>query len=193
MAASSQLSYPYGICSDISGNIFIANVFNNTIREIDVATGNINTIAGNPSMGGSSGDGGFAVDALLRTPAGVCTDHQGNLYIADLGNNKIRKITASTGKITTIAGTTSAGFAGDGAMATDAKLNSPGGVAVDDSGNVYIADEKNNRIRKVSVLSGIINTIAGTGTGGFSGDGSPAITAQLDTPTSVAVDHQGNV
>ena len=116
-------------------------------------------------------------------------DSAGNLYIADTGNNRIRKV--SNGVITTVAGNGTAGFSGDNGPATSAQLYDPAGVAVDSAGNLYIADTGNNRIRKVS--NGVITTVAGNGTAGFSGDGGPATSAQLNDPQGVAVDSAGNL
>ena len=123
-------------------------------------------------IAGFGGDGGLAKDAQLNQPEGVAVDASGNLYIADTDNNRIRKISPN-GVIVTIAGTGIAGFSGDGGLATDAQLNQPEGVAVDASGNLYIADTGNNRIRKISP-DGVIITIAGTGIAGFGGDHGPA-------------------
>ena len=192
-ASSAEFQYPLAINMDASGNLYILDLLNSTLREIFAATGDINTIAGNYTLYGNTGDGGPANAALLYQPSGVCSDLSGNIYIADAGNNRIRKITAATGIITTIAGHDIAGFSGDGGLADTALLNDPVSVAVDSSGNVYIADEGNNKIRKITASTGYINTIAGTGIAGYSGDGSPATAAMLDTPTAVAVDHSRNI
>jgi sugar lactone lactonase YvrE len=150
----------------------------------------ISTHAGN-GVYGSAGDGGAAVDAELASVAQVAADHQGNVYIADGVNSKVRRVSPS-GIITTVAGTGTRGFSGDGGPAIDAELNSPIGMTVDASGNLYIADAGNSRVRRVSP-SGIITTVAGTGTYGFSGDGGPAADAQLRFPSGVAVDASGNL
>jgi sugar lactone lactonase YvrE len=120
-------------------------------------------------------------------------DTSGNIYIADTYNNRIRKVTTSTGKISTIAGNGTAGFLGDNGAATGAEVYLPTGVAVDASGNVYIADYGNNRVRKVTVSTGVISTVAGNGTGGFSGDNSSATSAELYRPAGVALDSSGNL
>jgi len=153
--------------------------------------GIINTVAGN-GITGYSHDGGPAIDASLGFPFGTAVDSTGNIYIADSSNNLIRKVDI-LGNITTIAGNGTAGFSGDGGPATAAQLSAPDGVAVDSAGNVYIADYNFSRIRKVDV-NGIITTVAGSGAGGrsFSGDGGPAVNAQLALPYSVAVDGAGN-
>ena len=145
------------------------------------AVGDINTIAGNGTAG-FSGDGGPATSAQLNLPLGVVEDSAGNTYIADSGNNRIRKID-SAGVITTIAGNGTAGYSGDGGPATSAMLNFPYRVAVDSAGNVYIADTFNHSIRKVNT-SGIITTVAGSGTRGYSGDAGPATSASLWSPRS---------
>lgn len=151
---------------------------------------NIFTVAGNGTAG-FSGDGGPATLAEFNVVQAVAVDSLGNFYIGDVGNNRVRKVDISTGNIFTAAGNGTAGFGGDGGSALLAELNFPDGVAVDSLGNFYIADTSNSRIRKVS--GGIINTIAGNGTAGFSGDGGPAISAELDFPSGVAVDSLGNV
>jgi len=150
----------------------------------------INTIAGTGAAA-YSGDGGPATSANLNTPAGLAFDAAGNLYIADFSNNCIRRINTS-GNITTIAGTGAAGFSGDGGSATSAKLNNPIGIAFDISGNLYITDAANSRIRMVNT-SGNITTIAGNGTATFSGDGGPATSAGLDWPWGIALDASGNI
>jgi len=185
-ATSAQLKNPIDVAVDAQGNLYIADTLNNRIRK--VSGGNISTVAGTGTAG-STGDGGQATSAQLNNPYGIAVDAQGNLYIADTLNNRIRKV--SGGNISTVAGSGTAGYSGDGGQATSAQLNSPFDVAVDGQGNLYIADGANNRIRKVS--GGIISTIAGTGTAGFSGDGGQATSAQLKAPFSVAVDAQTNL
>ena len=150
----------------------------------------ISTIAGN-GISGNWGDGGQSTNAALNTPAGVAVDALGNLYIADATNNRIRKVDA-TGIITTIAGTGATNFGGDGGPATAAQLNSPYGVTADASGNIYIADRGNNRIRMINT-AGIITTVAGTGTAGFSGDGVQATATEINNPWGVAIDALGNL
>jgi sugar lactone lactonase YvrE len=154
-------------------------------------TGIITTIAGNGTSG-YGGDGGPATSAELDFPSGLAFDASGNLYIADSGNQRIRMVTTSTGDIHTFAGTGTQGYGGDGGPATSAKLDEPAGVAFDSSGNLYIGDIDNNRIRKVNT-SGVISTFAGTGTAGYSGDGNPATSAELYYPWRVAVDAAGDL
>jgi sugar lactone lactonase YvrE len=185
-ATSATLASPSAVAYDGAGDLFIADAANHVVREI-TAAGVISTIAGN-GLEGYGGDNGPATSATLDTPTGVAVNSNGNVYIADSHNHRIREV--SGGTITTIAGTGVAGFSGDGAAAT-AQLDMPTAVAVDAAGNVYIADTNNQRIRKITGTT--ISTIAGTGEETFAGDGASAIDAVLDTPTGVAVDSSGNV
>ena len=177
---------------DTAGNIYIAEWGDNRIREISASTGDINTVAGDGTAG-YAGDGGAATSAELQTPGGVAVDSSGNIYIADTFNYRIRKVTVSTGIITTVAGNGTSGYSGDGGAATSAELGYPSSVAVDGSGNIYIADYTNSRIRKVTVSTGVITTVAGNGTAGYSGDGSSATSAELNYPWGVALDSSGNI
>ena len=187
-AKLAMLNQPEGVAVDASGNLYIADTDNNRIRKISPG-GIITTVAGT-EIAGFSGDGGPATQAQLNHPEGVAVDASGNLYIADTGNNRIRKISPN-GIITTVAGNGIAGFSGDNGPASQAQLNQPEGVAVDASGNLYIADTDNDRIREVRT-DGVIITIAGRDAG-FSGDGGPAYRAQLNHPEGVAVDASGNI
>ena len=195
-ATSAQLNVPSGVAVDSSGNLYIADTYNQRIRKVTASDGKISTVAGAGTMG-YSGDDGPATSAQLANPNGVAVDSLGNLYIADTYNQRIRKVTASDGTISTVAGTGTAweyGYiSGDGGAALSAQLNSPISVAVDSSGNLYIADTWNQRIRKVKASDGTITTVAGTGTSGYSGDAGPATSAQLNRPYSVAVDSNGNL
>jgi len=152
----------------------------------------IDTVAGNGTAG-YFGDGGSATRAELGNPAGIALDSVGNLYIADYNNNVIRKVTKSTSIITTIAGNNTAGYFGDGGQASLASLHNPTDITIDSHGNMYIADYKNNRIRKVNLGTGIITTLAGNGSPGYSGDAGQAANAELNLPNGVAVDHRGNL
>jgi sugar lactone lactonase YvrE len=192
VATSAELNVPDGVAEDSAGNLYIADALNDVIRKVTAATGVITTIAGNGTAG-FSGDGGAATSAELSTPAGVAVDSAGNLYIADEGNQRIRAVSAGTGQITTIAGNGTAGFSGDNGAAASAELNFPGGVAIDSAGNLYIADSLNNRIRKVSAATGMIMTIAGNGTAGFSGDNGVPTSAELNAPDEVTLDSGGNL
>ncbi|MEI8280291.1 MAG: hypothetical protein WCG87_11050, partial [Bacteroidota bacterium] len=244
-ALSATLNSPAGITIDASNNLYIADYGNNCIRKVTFS-GTITTIAGNGTQG-NSGDGGQATLATLNSPIDVCINSNGNLYIADSGNFIIRtintsgiintytgaytdykngdngpaiaanacaisnvvtdaagnlyfsepehniiRIVSNSGIITTIAGTGTTGYTGDNGIATQATLNLPEGLDIDQAGNLYIADKKNNCIRQVN-SSGIISTIAGTGTSGYSGDNGPATSARLYYPTGVTIDQLGNI
>ncbi len=188
-ATSARLNYPLGVAVDSMGNLYIADAENYRIRKVDAA-GIISTVAGNGTEG-FSGDGGVATDAQLNGPSDVSVDSRGNFYIADVLDNRIRKVN-TTGIITTVAGNGMAGFSGDGGPATDAQLSSPTGVTVDSKGNLYIAEYFNYRIRKVDT-AGIIFTVVGNGTGGFSGDSGVATSAQLNNPGDIAFDNSNNL
>jgi sugar lactone lactonase YvrE len=197
-SAYAQLNYPSGVAIDALGNIYIADQENNRIRKVDTTSKIINTVAGN-GIAGFSGDGGIATTAQLNYPSRIVIDALGNIYIADQGNSRIRKVNTS-GIINTIAGngsensngTGTGNYSGDNGSALSAGLNLPSGVALDAAGNVYIADQENDRVRKVNTF-GIISTIAGNGTQGSGGDDETATTAQLSFPTEVAVDTSGNI
>ena len=192
LATNAELKGPQGVTVDSAGNLYIADYLNFRIRKVDVATGIITTVAGSGS-GVYSGDGGPATSAGLVAPGEVYVDSVGNLYITDYNGCRIRKVAAGTGIITTVAGNGTVGYAGDGGPATSAELQYPGGVGIDSAGNLYIADQRNDRIRKVSAATGIITTIAGTGTQGFSGDGGPATSAELYYPGTIAIDSADNL
>ena len=238
-AQAARLSSPGGVTVDSSGNVYIADTSNNRIRKVDTsgiittlvstwkgiglsalrglavdssnkvyaASGNrilkfdgstdpptITSVAG-AAFAGDTGDGGLATAAKLNSPSGVALDSNDNIYIADTQNHRIRKVTASTGVITTIAGTGTDGFSGDSGAATAAQLDSPSGVAVDSAGDVYIADTTNDRIRKIDVSESppTISTIAGSATAGLRGDGGLATAARLNNPRDVAVASDGTV
>ncbi len=191
-AIHAGLDYPTDICTDSLGNLYIADSGHNVVRKVDAATGIITTIAGNRTYG-FSGDGGTAIQASLKHPEEIALDSQGNLYIADIGNHRVRKVDAATGIITTIAGNGDDGFSGDGDLAVYASLDFARGIAVDDQGNLYIADNGTPRIRKVDAITGIITTIAGKNGQGFGGDGGPAVDALLSYSTDVCIDASGNL
>ena len=180
--------YAAGLVVDARGNIFIADSLYDRVRRVE-PSGTITTLAGTGTRG-FSGDGGPATEARLNGPRGVAVDAAGNVYVVDAGNHRLRKIDTA-GTIATVAGTGEAGFSGDGGPATEARLNGPGGVAVDAAGNVYVTD-RNHLVRRIDP-SGTIATVAGTGEAGFSGDGGPATEARLNGPAGVAVDAAGNV
>ena len=188
-ATSAEINFARHVAIDISGNLYIADTYNNRVRKVTPG-GIITTVAGNGTLG-YSGDGSAATSAELAGPWGIATDAIGNLYIADAGNMRVRMVTPA-GVISTVAGNGTGGFSGDGGAATGAELLYPYGVVVDSSGNLYIADSENQRIRKVTA-AGIISTIAGNGTAGYSGDGGAATSAELNYPSRVAADSSGNV
>jgi hypothetical protein len=197
-----SLNKPYHIAMDGSENVYIADTDNHRIRKLAPFTHKVATIAGTGSEG-YSGDGGPATSAELNKPRGIFVDGSENIYIADTGNHWIRKVDASTGFISRVAGKAKEdgkpedGDDGDGGLATLAGLKKPGGVVVFQVGagfdvRIYIADTDNHRIRKVSIL-GIITTVAGTGNGGYSGDGGPATSAELSKPRGIFVDGSENI
>ncbi|MCM2357034.1 MAG: Ig-like domain repeat protein [Geobacteraceae bacterium] len=192
-ATSASLYSPSRVAIDSSGNLFIADTTNHRIRKVAIGTGIITTVAGSSSIGGFGGDNGPATSARLYWPSGVTFDSNGNLYIADYGNHRIRKVASGTGIITTVAGNGSAGFSGDGGAAIAASLHRPSEVIVDSSDNLYFAEYYNQRIRKVVNGTGIITTVAGNGTQGFSGDNVAATSASLNNPWGVAIDSSGNL
>jgi sugar lactone lactonase YvrE len=190
-ATTTPLALPAGVAFDAGGNLYIADLNNNVVRKVDLA-GIITTVAGDGEQG-YSGNGGAATDAQLDSPAGVAIDAQGNLFIADTHNHCIREVAGGT--ITTIAGTGVAGFSGDGGAAASAMLNQPTALAVGPDGSLYVADTDNHRIRKIIFGSSgtTITTVAGDGEQFFSGDGAAATLAGLDSPNGVAVDASGNI
>ena len=192
LATSAQLNTPWGLSVDSSENLFIADSDNNRIRRRDAVTQVITTVAGNDTQG-FSGDGGPATSAELHLPTGVALDSSENLFIADWGNNRIRRVDAVTQVISTVAGNGSQGFSGDGGLATSAQLTRPIAVAVDSLGNLFVGDGGNNRIRRVDAVTQVISTVAGNGSQGFSGDGGPATSAALSDFSGVAVDGSGDL
>jgi hypothetical protein len=191
-ASAALINAPQGGTFDALGNFFFADTGNNAVREIVKSTGNILLVAGTGNAG-FSGDGAPATSAQLNAPRGVAVDPAGNVYIADTGNNRIRQVSASTGTISTIAGTGTASYTGDNASASAATLNGPTGLALDNTGVLYVADTGNNALRAFSVNNGVIVTLAGTGTAGYAGDGGVPQLAQLSAPTAVTVDLAGNI
>ncbi len=188
-ANEAAINSPTGVTVDSSGNVYIADRYNDRIRKI-ATDGTISTVTGTGSSG-YSGDGGPADQAQLYWPFGVALDSGGNLYITDYSNHRVRKVTPD-GTIQTVAGTGSSGISEDGGPADQAQLYSPSGIAIDSSGNIYIAEYGGSRIRKIA-SDGTISTVAGTGSSGYSGDGGPADEANVNRPLGVAVDSSGNV
>jgi sugar lactone lactonase YvrE len=215
LAVDADLNLPDTVALDAAGNLYIADAGDNRIRVVNtskstitiagvsIGAGDIQTVAGNSTACASPqsacGDGGMANAANLTAPYGVALDHAGNLYIADTKDHKIRFVNTSSGIISTFAGngigcSNQRSGCGDGKVPTSAEVTLPQGVFVDASGNVYIADTGDSRIREVSVSTGLIGTVVdSTGTAGFAGDGGAAASAQLDLPTTVWVDSTGNL
>jgi sugar lactone lactonase YvrE len=195
-ATSAELDYPNGVALDGANHLYIADSNNCNVRQVDLTSGIITTIAGN-GICGDGGDNGPASASQLSYVEGIATDSSGNIFIADAGNSLIRKIDHSTRNISTVAGTISNASigSGDGGLATVAVLNSPDGVAVDNLGNLFIADAGDNVVRKVDASSGIISTFSGSASyaSGSSGDGGPATSALMFEPQAVSVDNSGNV
>ena|GEM_PF-6706544 len=189
-AIAADISGPRYIITDMDGNIYVSDIGHHTIRKIS-RSGTITRVAGNNTKG-YSGDGGSPFDAQLNEPAGIALDKAGNLFIADLGNHVIRMVNRTTGLISTFAGTGVKGFSGDNGPAVQAQLYSPNGLTFDGNGNLLVADQDAQVVRKISP-GGIITTIAGTGEVGYSGDNGPATQAKLSIPTDVRVDAQGNI
>ncbi|HYH48103.1 MAG TPA: NHL repeat-containing protein [Acidimicrobiia bacterium] len=190
-ATSAAFDQPRAATVGPDGSVYIADTFNHRVRRVD-PRGAVTTLVGT-GQAAFSGDGGPAGAATLHWPHGVAVDPAGaGLFIADSANHRIRRVDLASGVITTVAGGPTAGFSGDGGPATAARLQDPKAVWVAPSGDLYIADSANERIRRVD-SSGQIVTVAGTGVPGFSGDGGPAIAAQFDGPRSLAGDAAGNL
>ena len=190
-ATSAKINFPYSLATDSNGNLYISDAYNHIIRKVD-SSGKISTVAGTPESSGYSGDGGAATSAQLNSPLGVDLDSNGNIYIADIYNDRIRKVDTN-GIISTVAGTGESGYTGDGAAATSATISSPITVRVDEADNIYIAQWSSNpAIRKIWKGSGIITTVAGTGTVGYTTD-TTAIHALLTSPLGMALDSKGNL
>ncbi len=191
-ATAARLQFPQDIAVAANGDLYIADTGNHSIRKVAAATGVITTIAGIGSPG-SSGNGGAATLARLSSPRGIVLGTNGDYFLADRGNSMIRKVTVATGIITTYAGTGTNGYTGDGGLATAARLRNPEGVELGSNGDLYIADTSNHAIRRVSAATGVISTVAGTGTSGYTGDGGLATAARLNGPESVTVSASGDL
>jgi streptogramin lyase len=188
-ALDAELSYPCGIVLDQEDNLFIADKDNLRIRKVSI-DGNIATVAG---LGPYYGDGINALGAVISGAEDIAVDSKDNIYFSDAANHVIRKVDFQTKVITTVAGNSQAGYEGDGGLATLAQLNTPAGLAIDQSDNLYIADRGNTVIRKVNTTTGTISTFAGTGTAGYTGDGIQANTSALNYPNDIEVDGLGNL
>lgn len=195
-AATAQFARLRGVALDSSGNVYLADTGNCRVRRINASTGYVSTVAGSGTTGAAcgpfAGDNGPATEASLNAPGDVAVDIHGNLFIADTGNARIRKVDTSTGIITTVAGGGTVDAGSDGGAATSAKLVSPAGLAVDGSGNLFFSDAGANRVRRVD-SGGIITTLAGTGVAGFGGDGGSSVAALLNSPAGIALDSSGNL
>jgi hypothetical protein len=191
IALSTHFNSPVGIGLDPSGNWLLIDSGNQRLRRVNVQTMLVSTLAGT-GVGGFNGDG-LGATTQLNGPAGLAVETSGNVLIADTLNHRVRRVNLQTGQVTTVAGTGTAGFNSDNIPATSAQLNLPTGVAVDSSGNIFIADTLNQRIRRVDGLTGEMTTVAGTGASGFNGDNPDATLSQVSFPLGVAVDAVGNV
>jgi len=189
-ATAADVTDPVAVAVDAAGNLFISE--GPRVRRVDAKTGIITTVAGNGTYG-FGGDNGPATAAKLSGGFEVAVDAVGDLFIADAGNNRIRRVDATTGIITTVAGNGTAGFAGDGGPATAAELNSPAYIALDPAGNLYIADTSNNRVRRIDAATGVITTVAGGGTTGYGEEGASSTAVELNRPSSVALTPSGDL
>jgi len=189
-ATSAELNAPCGVAVDSSGNVYIADTGNHVVRK--VSSGNISTIAGNHTKG-YTGDTSTATKAELDMPVGVAVDSSGNVYIADSGNNVVREVTVADGYINTVVGNGYADYFGDNIPALSSSLNHPLGIFLDGNGHIFIADQLNQRIRKVDLTTKIITTVAGNGIQGFAGDGAVATNSELQNPSWVTADSAGNL
>jgi uncharacterized repeat protein (TIGR03803 family) len=188
-ATTTAFALPGNILRDADGNIIVQEYQGRRIRKINPA-GEVTTIAGN---GGFGGDGGLALNATLLGPDGMLFDLNGDFIFSDSENSRIRKITTSTGIVSTIAGTGAKGFSGDGGPATLAQFDSPGDLAIDNNGNLFIRDRRNYRIRMIDAVSGNISTVAGSGLPGSTGDGGQATDAKIPESGGIAVDAAGDI
>ncbi len=215
-ATSATLNVPFDVVLDSSDNLFIADTSNNRIRKVDMSTGVITTVVGTGTAS-STGDGSAATASTMNGPTFSRFDSSGNYYISDCNGNRVRKVTTVTTEmptvtpttipstptyypslsphsitiITTIAGTGSAGYSGDGGQATSASIYVPAGITIDSSGNVYFSEFYNHRVRKITTATGIISTYAGTGSSTYSGDGGVASSAALNGPDGLCIDSSG--
>ncbi len=185
---------PRSLVCDKSGNLIFTDVLDNTIRKVDFTNNIVSTIAGisSPVYGSFSGDGGPATSAHFNEPTSLAIDKAGNLFFCDQTRTRIRKISASDGKITTVAGNGIQGYSADGVPAIEAAL-SVNNIAVDKSGNIFLTEGNNYRIRKIDAITGIITSIAGNGIKGYNGNGIPALDAKLGHIASIEIDNDGNI
>jgi len=186
LATSAEMDLPLALAFDAAQNLYFADARTHLVERIDHATGLLTTVAGN-GIQGYAGDGGLATAASIDSPSGIALDAAGDLFLADTHNQRVRRVDAVTGVITTVAGTGQPGFSGDSAAASGAALSLPRGLAMDGAGNLFVVDSRNQRIRRVDAGTGLITTIAGEGTQTYAGDGGAAVAASLDTPRAVAI------
>ncbi|HEX2174078.1 MAG TPA: hypothetical protein VHL09_16725 [Dehalococcoidia bacterium] len=191
-ATEATFNEPYGVLPDRDGHLFIVDRLNAVIRRVDAHTGIVTTFAGTGEKG-SGGDGGPAHEAPLREPNAIDFDPTGNLYIADVADNRVRRVDAKTGIISTVAGTGRREFSGDGGPAAQASIEGARGVAFDAAGTLFICEREGSRVRRVDPQTGIIRTIAGTGRRGYAGDGGPALDATLNAPKWIHVGADGHL
>ena len=194
-ATSASINAPHDVCFDPDGNLLIAEYDGHRVRRVAAGTGIITTFAGMSGTGAClyGGDGGQATNAQLCAPTFVVSSSTGDIVIADHGNRRVRRVAIGTGIISTVAGNGVLGYSGDGGAATSASMSRPGGIILDQAGNLFIADHQNYRVRKVAVGTGIISTVAGDGVARFSGDGGAAMNASLNLPQGLAFDQRGNL
>jgi hypothetical protein len=186
-------SPPNGIAIDTTGMLYLSDLDKSVVDRVDPATGALTVVAGIPGVSGNSGDGGPATSATLSVPAGLALDSSDNLFIVDRRSNVVRRVDAVTGVITTIVGTGTAGYSGDGGPATSAQLSLPFAIAFDTFGNLFIGEGRNKRIRRISALTGLISTIAGNGTSIWGGDGGDALQAGIGSTFALATDAKGHL
>ena len=186
LASIAQLDLPAALAFDAAQNLYFADQRRHVVRRIDHSSGAVTTVAGS-GVQGYSGDKGSALLAAIDSPSGLALDAAGNLFVADTHNQRIRRVDAVTGIITSVAGTGQPGFAGDASAAASAAVNLPRGLALDAAGNLFLVDARNQRIRRIDAITGQIATIAGNGAQAFAGDGSAAVAASLDTPRAIAI------